>query len=106
MVKGTPIRRRLPAWSAEGRVLMLDLAGHGESSRPDASYTLDWHANLVGARLEELGLEAVDLVGHSYGGGVAQQWMLLGSRRRIWRLGLEAAGEDESEAAYDAPDAA
>jgi pimeloyl-ACP methyl ester carboxylesterase len=70
---------------------MLDLAGHGESSRPDASYTLDWHANLVGAWLEELGLDAVDVVGHSYGGGVAQ-WMLLRHRHRIRRLGLEAAG--------------
>jgi pimeloyl-ACP methyl ester carboxylesterase len=70
---------------------MLDLAGHGESSRPDASYSLDWHANVVGAWLEKLGLNEVDLVGHSFGGGVAQ-WMLLGHRRRIRRLGLEAAG--------------
>ena len=68
-----------------------NLAGHGESSRPDASYTLDWHANVVGAWLEKLGLNEVDLVGHSFGGGVAQ-WMLLGHRRRIRRLGLEAAG--------------
>jgi pimeloyl-ACP methyl ester carboxylesterase len=70
---------------------MLDLAGHGESSRPDASYTLDWHANIVGAWLEQLGLDEIDLVGHSFGGGVAQ-WMLLAHGRRIRRLGLEAAG--------------
>ena len=38
-----------PALARTRRVLMLDLAGHGESSRPDASYTLDWHANMVGA---------------------------------------------------------
>ena len=80
-----------PALARRRRVLMLDLAGHGESARPDASYTLDWHANLVGAWLEELGLSEVDLVGHSYGGGVAQ-WMLLGHRPRIRRLGLEATG--------------
>ena len=52
-----------PALARSRRVLMLDLAGHGESSRPDASYTLDWHANLVGAWLEVLGLNEVDLVG-------------------------------------------
>lgn len=80
-----------PALARSRRVLMLDLAGHGESSRPDASYTLDWHANIVAAWLETLGLEEVDLVGHSYGGGVAQ-WMLLEHRRRVRRLVLEAAG--------------
>jgi len=80
-----------PAMARTRRVLMLDLAGHGESSRPDASYTLDWHANLVGAWLEELDLRDLDLVGHSFGGGVAQ-WMLLTRRDRIRRLGLESSG--------------
>ena len=80
-----------PALARKRRVLMLDLAGHGESSRPDASYTLDWHANIVGAWLEALGLSQVDLVGHSFGGGVAQ-WMLLVHRSRVRRLGLESAG--------------
>ncbi len=61
------------------------------SGRPDASYTLEWHANLVGAWLEHLGVGQVDLVGHSYGGGIAQ-WMLLEHRSRVRRLGLEAAG--------------
>jgi len=80
-----------PALARSRRVLMLDLAGHGESSRPDASYTLDWHANLVGEWLEKLGLAEVDIVGHSFGGGVAQ-WMLLNHRKRVRRLGLESAG--------------
>ena len=73
------------------RVLMLDLAGHGESLRPDAPYTLDWHAGIVAGWLAALGLDQVDLVGHSYGGGVAQ-WMLLEHGSRIRRLGLEASG--------------
>ncbi len=80
-----------PALARSRRVLMLDLAGHGESSRPDASYSLAWHANLVAGWLEKLGLDEVDLVGHSYGGGVAQ-WMLLEHRKRIRRLALEASG--------------
>lgn len=80
-----------PALARARRVLMLDLAGHGESSRPEASYTLDWHANMVGAWLRALGLHEVDLVGHSFGGGVAQ-WMLLAHRSRVRRLGLESAG--------------
>jgi len=80
-----------PALARRRRVLMLDLAGHGESSRPDASYSLEWHANLVGAWLTQLGLDEVDLVGHSYGGGVAM-WMLLEHRGRLRRLGLESSG--------------
>jgi pimeloyl-ACP methyl ester carboxylesterase len=80
-----------PALARSRRVLMLDLAGHGESSRPDASYTLDWHASLVGAWLQKLNLEEIDLVGHSFGAGVAQ-WMLLEHHKRIRRLGLVAAG--------------
>jgi pimeloyl-ACP methyl ester carboxylesterase len=74
------------------RVLMLDLAGHGLSERPDASYTLDWHAHVVGAWLDALHLKDVDLVGHSYGGGVALWMMLLEQRARIRRLALVAAG--------------
>jgi pimeloyl-ACP methyl ester carboxylesterase len=80
-----------PALARSRRVLMLDLAGHGLSARPDASYTLDWHASVVGGWLEALGLDDIDLVGHSYGGGVAQ-WMLLGHRSRIRRLALVASG--------------
>lgn len=83
--------RAAPALAQTRRVLMLDLAGHGLSSRPDASYTLEWHARVVGDWLKALGLHEVDLVGHSYGGGVAQ-WMLLENRARIRRLTLVASG--------------
>jgi pimeloyl-ACP methyl ester carboxylesterase len=74
------------------RVLMLDLAGHGLSERPDASYALEWHARIVGDWLEKLGLEDVDVVGHSYGGGVALWMMLLEHRARMRKLALVAAG--------------
>jgi pimeloyl-ACP methyl ester carboxylesterase len=83
--------RVAPALARSRRVLMPDLAGHGQSARPDASYTLEWHAGVIGAWVEALGLDDVDLVGHSYGGGVAQ-WMLLAHRARIRRLALVATG--------------
>ncbi len=80
-----------PALAKSHRVLMPDLAGHGLSGRPDASYTIDWHAQVIGAWLGSLGLEGVDVVGHSYGGGVAQ-WLLLEHRERVRRLALVAPG--------------
>ncbi len=80
-----------PALARTHRVLMPDLAGHGLSGRPDASYSIDWHAKIIGSWLGALGLDDVDVVGHSYGGGVAQ-WMLLEHRERVRRLALVAPG--------------
>lgn len=80
-----------PTLARGRRVLMLDLAGHGESARPDASYALEWHADLVAAWLAALGIAQADVVGHSYGGGVAQ-WMLLKHRPLVRRLALESSG--------------
>jgi pimeloyl-ACP methyl ester carboxylesterase len=82
----------VPMLARSRRVLMLDLPGHGLSERPDASYALEWHARVVGAWLEALGLANVDLVGHSFGGGVALWMMLLEHRARVRTLALVAAG--------------
>jgi pimeloyl-ACP methyl ester carboxylesterase len=73
------------------RLLMLDLPGHGMSSRPDAPYTLDWNATQVARWIEQLDLRDLDVVGHSYGGGVAQ-WLLLKCRARLRRLALLSSG--------------
>ena len=79
------------ALASRRRVLLPDLPGHGLSGRPDASYALSWHADVMGAWLDALGLDHVDLVGHSFGGGVAQ-WLLLEHRERVRRLVLVAPG--------------
>ncbi|HEX5660070.1 MAG TPA: alpha/beta fold hydrolase [Polyangiales bacterium] len=84
-------RSALPGLSKNHRVLVPDLPGCGLSSRPDASYTLEWQAEVMAAWLDALGLSCVDVVGHSYGGGVAQ-YMLLLRPQRIRRLVLVAAG--------------
>ena len=84
-------RRVAPELARTRRVLMLDLPGHGLSGRPDAPYGVDWYAEIVAAWLSHLGLAEVDLVGHSYGGGVAQG-ALLACRDRVRRLGLVSSG--------------
>ncbi len=79
------------ALAAHRRVLMPDLLGCGLSERPDASYELGWHAQVVARWLDTLGLEHVDVVGHSFGGGVAQM-LLLERPARIRRMILVASG--------------
>lgn len=73
------------------RVLMPDLAGHGWSGRPDAPYTLSWHAQVLSSWMRAIGVAQAHVCGHSFGGGVAQ-WMLLEQRRRVARLALVAPG--------------
>ncbi|MBK7579950.1 MAG: alpha/beta fold hydrolase [Myxococcales bacterium] len=84
-------RRVVPLLAARHRVLMPDLPGHGLSGRPDAPYTLAWYARTLDGFLDSLGVERVRVVGHSFGGGIAQ-WLLLENSPRIERLVLVASG--------------
>jgi pimeloyl-ACP methyl ester carboxylesterase len=81
----------VPRLALDRRVLVPDLPGHGLSGRPDASYELKWYAHTMARWLELRGLESVDVVGHSFGGGVALM-MLPECRRRIRRLILVSSG--------------
>ena len=83
--------RVAPLLATDRRVLMLDLPGHGQSDRPNVGYELDWYAHVVARWLEAVGVEKADVVGHSFGGGVAQM-LLLECPQRIRRLVLVAAG--------------
>ncbi len=80
-----------PEFARDRRVLVLDLPGHGLSDRPDAGYELEWYARLVAGWMEALELPAVDIVGHSLGGGIALMLLTL-CRPRIRRLVLAAPG--------------
>lgn len=80
-----------PYLAGDRRVIMLDLPGHGESDRPDLGYELEWYARIVARWLKQLGIENADVVGHSFGGGVAQM-LLLECPKRVRRLVLIAAG--------------
>ena len=80
-----------PALARDRLVLMPDLPGCGLSGRPDASYELQWHASVIARWLEQLALPLVDVVGHSFGGGVAQM-LLLECPQRIRRMVLVASG--------------
>lgn len=83
--------RVAPALARQRHVIAIDLPGHGLSGRPNAGYELAWNASVIGAALDALDLCEIDLVGHSYGGGVAQ-WLLLTHRERVRRMMLVSPG--------------
>ena len=60
-----------PALGAGWRVIAPDLAGHGESAKPDAPYTVAWHADLVRALLDALDVGDAVVAGNSLGGRIA-----------------------------------
>ncbi len=84
-------RQVAPRLACDRFVLMPDLPGHGLSARPDASYELQWYAHVIARWLEAVGVRHADVVGHSFGGGVAQM-MLLECPERIRRLVLLSSG--------------
>jgi proline iminopeptidase len=66
----------LPELAADRTLLLLDPRGTGGSDRPAdaAAYDLEDYAADVEAVREELGLDRLDVLGHSHGGFVAMAW--------------------------------
>lgn len=50
------------------RVIAVDLRGRGETDKPDTGYSMAEHATDILALMDELGIEQVNLGGHSFGG--------------------------------------
>lgn len=66
---------QLEALRRERRALALDLRGHGRSQPPATGYyAVSAYADDLGAAIDELGLEAVVVAGHSLGGSVAIEY--------------------------------
>lgn len=76
------------AVGATARVLRLDLRGHGRSLPDDPAAPFAHHEDVV-ATLDALGLDRVDVVGLSLGGGVAVD-LALAHPARVRRLVLLA----------------
>jgi pimeloyl-ACP methyl ester carboxylesterase len=73
------------------RVIAVDLLGHGQSDKPNRTYLLDDFADSLRAFLDQIGVKAATIAGHSLGGAVASYF---GGRhpRYVERLVLVAAG--------------
>jgi pimeloyl-ACP methyl ester carboxylesterase len=72
-------------------VVRFDAPGVGASPLPRTPYRLPGLARLVARLLDQLGYPIVDLLGISWGGGLAQQFAL-SHRHRCRRLVLVATG--------------
>jgi proline iminopeptidase len=66
----------LPELAAERTLILLDPRGTGDSERPAdrSDYALEAYAADVEDVRERLGLDRLDLLGHSHGGFVAMTW--------------------------------
>lgn len=67
-------RDQLPEFAKEYRVIALDLPGHGESDKPQVTYSMDYFARAVDAVLRDAKVQHAVLVGHSMGTPVARQF--------------------------------
>src|SRR5215510_14051159 len=64
-------KNQVDVFAPDYRVVALDQAGHGESGKDRAAWTVNSLAGDVEAVVKALGLKRVILVGHSMGGPVA-----------------------------------
>ena len=70
-------RAQIPAVEGRARILLLDLPGHGRSSKPDTTYSMDLFTRSVNAVMEAAGVDRAVLVGHSMGTPVVRQFYRL-----------------------------
>ena len=67
-------RDQVPDLSRRSRVVALDLPGHGQSDKPQVTYSMDYFARAVEAVMQAAGVERAVLMGHSMGTPVARQF--------------------------------
>ena len=83
---GAAYRRQLEALSRTRRVMAFDMRGHGESSTPAGGYRVSRLAADLRAVIERLGLDEVDLMGHSIGSSIVWSYIDLFGEDRLGRL--------------------
>ncbi|MFT5583804.1 MAG: pimeloyl-ACP methyl ester carboxylesterase [Cognaticolwellia sp.] len=86
---------QVPAFTADYRVIAVDLPGYGASDRPDAAYTPPWFAAVLTDFMDGLNLSSVVVVGHSMGGQIALT-LALDAPDRVDALVLSAPAGFES----------
>jgi pimeloyl-ACP methyl ester carboxylesterase len=65
---------QIPELSKRGRVIAIDLPGHGQSDKPQLAYTMDHFAAAIDAVMKDAKVERGIILGHSMGTPVARQF--------------------------------
>ena len=65
---------QIPELAKRGRVVAIDLPGHGQSDKPQLSYTMDHFAAAIDAVMKDAKVERGVLLGHSMGTPVVRQF--------------------------------
>src|SRR6266540_146027 len=60
-------KANIPAFVNQSRVIAIDLPGHGESDKPQVTYSMDLFAQAIDAVLHDAKVERATLIGHSMG---------------------------------------
>jgi pimeloyl-ACP methyl ester carboxylesterase len=84
----------LPAFTEHRQVIAIDLHGHGRTELGTRKISLPDIGNDVAAVLKELGYKNVDVLGYSFGGGVALR-LAVQHPELVRRLALVSAGFSE-----------
>ena len=67
-------KANIPAFTKQSRVIAIDLPGHGESDKPQVTYSMDLFARAIDAVLQDAKVERATLVGHGMGTPVIRQF--------------------------------
>ncbi len=67
-------RDSVPEFAKRNRVLAIDLPGHGQSDKPEVTYSMDLFARAIAAVMRDAKVERAVLVGHSMGTPIARQF--------------------------------
>jgi pimeloyl-ACP methyl ester carboxylesterase len=67
-------RDQAPDFAKRNRVIVVDLPGHGQSDKPQTTYSMDYFARAVDAVMRDAKVKRAVLVGHSMGTPVARQF--------------------------------
>src|SRR5438552_1781499 len=67
-------RDQFADFAKRNRVIAMDLPGHGQSDKPQVTYSMDYFARAVDAVMRDAKVKRAVLVGHSMGTPVARQF--------------------------------
>jgi pimeloyl-ACP methyl ester carboxylesterase len=70
------VRRLIPVYSREYRLILFDNRGAGQSDKPDMAYTTAMLADDLAGLLDAIGIDSAHVRGVSFGGMIAQEFAL------------------------------